>query len=164
MELKKHITEQETIKKIQEAVPEILELKTKTITISQFGTDHWSLFVYIETRAVDFKGVLDKNHLRIRKEVDTAGRIPLGQRPEHSWKPEWGTRLKGFEIDKDLRLPHHDDLDCFDDLENAKLIENLGTGLNPAAKLTKKGILIASKLRNHKANRGCFANFDYKKR
>lgn len=136
----------------------------KTITISQFGRDHWSLLAYIETRTVDHKGVLDKNHLRIKEEVDAAGRTYIG--PKHEWNPDWGTRLKGFAIDKNyqeidssLRLPNHDDLDCFDDLENAKLIENLGSGLNPAAKLTKKGIEIASKLREHKATGGNFSDF-----
>ena len=108
-----------------------------------------------------------KNLLRIKEERDTAVRTSFG--PTHEWKPEWGTRLKGFAIDKNyevidksLRLPNHDDLDCFDDLENAGLIENLGTGLNPAAKLTKKGFAIASELRKHKADGGSFSNFKLK--
>ena len=140
-------------------------MKKQEIKIEQFGRDHWSLFAYIETRIVDYKGVLDKNHLRIKEEVDTAGRTFFG--PSHEWNPDWGTRLKGFAIDKNyqeidssLKLPNHDDLDCFDDLESEGLIENFGSGLNPAAKLTKKGIKIVSKLREHKANGGNFSNFN----
>lgn len=139
--------------------------KNVPIKIEQFGRDHWSLLAYIEVRAVEEGGSLDKNHLRIKEEIDTAGRTYFG--PKHEWNPDWGTRLKGFAIDKNykeidssLRLPYHDDLDCFDDLEGAKLIENLGSGLNPAAKLTKKGIEIASKLREHKADGGNFSNFE----
>lgn len=134
----------------------------KQIKISQFGKDHWSLFAYIETRTVDHKGILDKIHLRIKNPAisnSTHYPLPMGR----NWKSEYGTRLKGFfnKKDKKLQLPNHDDLDCFDDLENAGLIKNAGTGFSPAAQLTKKGILIASKLREHKANGGMFANFDF---
>ena len=132
--------------------------------IEQFGKDHWSLFAYIETRCVDYGGVLDKNHLRIKNNVDKAGQTLISS-PD--WKPEYGTRLNGYfldnnEKDKSKLLENHDDLDCFDDLEEAGLIENTGTGLRPSAKLTKYGLEIASKLRLHKANGGMFADFDYK--
>lgn len=134
---------------------------TKPIKISQFGKDHWSLFAYIETRTVDYNGILDKNHLRIKNPViANSSAYPI----DRSWQSKYGTRLKGFFEKKNstLQLPNHDDLDCFDDLENADLIKNTGTGFNPAAQLTKKGILVASKLREHKAEGGMFANFDFK--
>ena len=132
--------------------------KEEKITIEKFGKDHWSLFAYIETRTVDYGGILDKSHLRIKNDmVRNSTPYPINT----SWKPEYGTRLKGYfdKKDKKLQLPEHDDLDCFDDLEEAGLIENMGTGFNPAAKLTKFGISVASKLRNHKANGGYFSNF-----
>ena len=134
------------------------KIKKTQIEMSQFGKDHWSLFAYIETRTIDYKGSLDKSHLRIKNEiVANSSPYPFNR----YWKPEYGTRLKGYfdKKDKKLQLPNHDDLDCFDDLENAGLIKNMGTGFNPAAELTKKGILIASKLREHKANGGYFSNF-----
>jgi hypothetical protein len=138
----------------------------KPIPIEKFGKDHWSLFAYIETRCVDHKGILDKNHMRCKNEAAAAGRTYPGSYP--SWDPKYGTRLKGYfkdggENDESLKLPEHDDLDCFDDLEAAGLIENMGTGLHPAAKLTKYGHEIAGKLREHKANGGYFANFEYAK-
>ena len=134
------------------------KINEERIGIEKFGKDHWSLFVYIETRTVDYKGMLNKDYLRIKEQVDRAGQRILAP----DWNPEWGTRLKGYFKDKDknLQLPNHDDLDCFDDLECAGLIENMGTGLNPAAKLTKKGIEVAGKLRKHKASGGYFANFE----
>ena len=131
--------------------------------IKDFGKDHWSLFAYVEIRCIDYKGVLDKNHLRIKEEVDTAGRISAYSFPK--WKPEWGTRLSGYwkkdgATDESKKLLDHDDLDCLEDLETANLIESIGTGLFPAYKLTKYGRKVNSKLRNHKADGKNFADFN----
>jgi len=132
-----------------------MEIKTK-----DFGKDHWSLFAYIETRCVDYKGVLDKTHLRISNPANQSPSIMYPQ----VWKPEYGTRLFGYfkedgKEDKARQLPDHDDLDCFDDLETAGLIENQGTGMDPACKLTKLGNEVAGKLRQHKSDGNYFATF-----
>lgn len=135
----------------------------KKILPKDFGKDHWSMFAYIETRCVDFKGVLDVAHLRIRNPA-------IGLRSRHSpylrpkWESNWGTRLRGYfmkdgETNKHYLLPNHDDLDCFDDLEEAGYIENTGTGLNPACVLTKLGSQIVSLLRQHKAKGEHYATF-----
>ena len=129
------------------------------IKIEQFGKDHWSLFAYIETRTVDHKGILNKDHLRIKNPVvANSTNYPM---PKPEWNRNNGTRLKGFfeKKDKKLLIPDHDDFDCFDDLEEAGLIENMGTGFNPAAQLTKFGIKIASDLRKHKSEGKNFADF-----
>jgi hypothetical protein len=132
------------------------------INIIDFGKDHWSLFAYVETRCVDYKGILDKKHLRIKNEIDKSGSDYYFSQAE--WKPEYGTRLFGYfkedgTKDKYRQLENHDDLDCLEDLEDAGLIENIGTGLHPAVKLRKLGIAVASQLREHKTNGGMFATF-----
>jgi hypothetical protein len=132
------------------------------INIIDFGKDHWSLLAYVETRCVDYKGILDKKHLRIKNEIDKSGSDYYFSQTE--WKPEYGTRLFGYfkedgTKDKHRQLKNHDDLDCLEDLEDAGLIENIGTGLHPAVKLRKLGIAVTSQLREHKTNGGTFATF-----
>ena len=136
-------------------------MKVKYIQTKDFGKDHWSLLAYIETRCVDHKGVLDLAHLRVRNPAINSPSYPMS-RP--MWKPLYGTRLSGYFNDNGTKdetrlLKKHDDLDCFDDLENAGYIENMGTGLNPACKITKLGGQVASLLRQHKADGKHFATF-----
>lgn len=131
----------------------------KSIPIEQFGKDHWSLFAYVETRAVDYKGFLDIVHLRTKNTAIAT--TLLGQ---NFWKPEYGTRLKGYFKTDDTKddsklLRNHDDHDCLDDLEAAGLLENVGTLVNPYAELTKEGRRVASLLREHKSKGGQFAEF-----
>ena len=105
----------------------------------------------------DHKGVLDKNHLRIKNPVVKAATTRSIIGPT-TWNPKWGTRLLGYftpdgeENNEDKKLPDHDDLDCLDDLEEAGLIDNLGSGLHPMKQLTKYGKEIAAQLRAHKSN------------
>ena len=142
-----------------------------SIAIEDFGKDHWSLFAYLETRCVDYKGTVNGAHLRHnpakRPAVvgsDTKGISALvagGSR----WKPEYGTRLKGFwkgegETDPARQLLEHDDIDCMEDLEEAGLIKDYGSGLNPLIRLTKEGSRVAGLLREHKSNGGNFAEFE----
>jgi hypothetical protein len=75
-----------------------------------------------------------------------------GNTPDLSKK--YPTRLKGM-----VELPNHDDWDCAEDLEKEGLIENIGTGINPAFKMTEKGFAVSALLRKHKANGGWFSNF-----
>lgn len=129
----------------------------KKILPKDFGKDHWSLLAYIETRCVDYRGVLDVSHLRIKNSAIGTG-APYN-RPK--WKSEWGTRLAGYFESKDesRQIKNHDDLDCQTDLENAGYIENMGTGLNPACKMTKLGNQVASLLRQHKTDGKHYATF-----
>jgi hypothetical protein len=135
---------------------------TVIVERTEFGKDHWSLFAYCETRAVDYRGVLDPAHLRLKNSVLRGMNY---RSMTNEWKPEYGTRLKGFwnedsSKNAHLQLSDHDDLDCLDDLEAEGLIEHVGTGLHPAIVMTKKGREVASELREHKANGGMFANFE----
>lgn len=80
----------------------------------QWGRDHWSLLVYIETRAVDYSGKIAAKHLR-----GDGDKYP--------------TKLK------DSELQGHSDWNCIDDLETAELVINKGTGINPIFHLTDEG-------------------------
>ena len=133
----------------------------KEITTKDFGKDHWSLLAYIETRCVDYKGMLDVAHLRIRNPAIGSPRLPIG-RP--AWKSEYGTRLSDYfkedgTEDNTRQIKNHDDLDCADELEEVGYLQNIGTGLNPAYKMTKLGNQVASLLRQHKADGKHYATF-----
>lgn len=118
------------------------------ISIEKFGRDHWSTFAYIETRIVDYMGVLDKRHMRC--DID---RHPFFAH-EGSKGEKHPTRLLGGEL-----AESHDDWDCIDDLVEAGLLEWNGTGVNPIFQLTEKGQSIAATLRTYKVKGGQFAAF-----
>ncbi len=117
--------------------------------IDVFGKDHWSVFAYAETCCVDRSGNLDMRRLGVNESKRAIRSNGLG------WKPEWATRVKGGgQPDSE-----HDDIDSLDDLEKAGLLVWVGTLINPAVKLTDRGIEVASQLRAHKATGGQFAEF-----
>lgn len=105
-----------------------------------WGKDHYSTFAYLETRTVDYKGTVDFRHMR-------------GQRGVVSKYP---TRLE-----LGVELAGHSDWDCLDDIEDAGLIVNAGSGINPLVQMTEKGCLVAAALRAHKAAGGHFGNFRF---
>lgn len=121
--------------------------------IEQFGEDHWSALVYVESRCVDHRGFLNLQSLRVnatrRPNCDTTQfGTPRG------WQPEWGTRAK----DGTIPDPQHDDLDCLDDMERAGLLESVAS-LSPRYQLTDKGFYLAAMVRKHKTKGGTYATF-----
>ena len=119
--------------------------------IREFGKDHWSTFAYVETCWVDDKGRLDIRRLRINESKRPIRSNGLG------WNPTYATRVK----DGSTPDPAHDDWDCLEDLEKAGLLELIGTMINPAFRLTKRGLKVSAKLRAHKATGGQFSTFEY---
>lgn len=136
------------------------------IGIEKFGKDHWSLLAYVETRCVDFGGVLAPHHMRCNE----ANHPTLSVTPSGiTWKPTHGTFLRGaFDLPKGDRLgagyqlPEHDDWDCLDDLECAGLVE-IQSLSNPRVSMTREGRRIAALLRAHKADGRQYATFDLQK-
>ncbi len=127
--------------------------------INQFGKDHWDLFAHVEYRIMNHQGRLDLVHLRVKNPVLQQNRIG-----ENMWKPEYGTRLFGYwnkdgSVNPKLKILDHDDFDCLEDLEEAKLIESFGTGLHPAYKFTKKGVKIMGLITLHKQEGKNYADF-----
>lgn len=136
----------------------------KPTLLTKWGKDHWSLLAYIETLCVDGQeGVGKIDHARMRANPKTHPllvRVPICPLPTKDGAYEYPTRLKGYEKDKSKCLPEHDDWDCFDDLERNGLVELVGTLMNPLVKITKIGLAYTAELREHKANGGCFTNFN----
>ncbi len=115
-----------------------------------WGKDHWSVFAYIaELAKYKENAAPDKTRMRTNEKthpqlIGCSGNVGGSKYP---------TQLK------EGTLEGHDDWDCLDDLEHAKLLKSVGTGMFPAYKLTKKGIKIAALLYEHKLKGGFFANF-----
>ena len=133
-----------------------------TVPIQDFGKDHFSLLAYVEALCVESikKGVGEIDYRRMRVNENTHG--PLA-RNLGVWRPEHGSRLKGYWNEKhnvcpSRRLDQHDDIDCLDDLGDAGLVEIISL-INGFVRLTDKGREIAARLRAHKSRGGVFATF-----
>lgn len=110
-----------------------MEQATVHVPMVKFGTDHWSLLVYIETRAVDHGGDLNPRQLR------TDGL-------------KYPTRLVADETQVG-----HNDYDCLHDLAKAGLIVE-GPGLK--AWPSNDGWELAGQLRRRRAEKKTFAEFN----
>lgn len=124
-------------------------MSERLIDISVWGKDHWSLLAYLEIRAVDYSGTIDRKHMRTNPETHPHLIWIKGY-----WESKYSTRLKkGF-------IGGHDDWDCMDDLEKAGFLENKGTGFHRVVAFTRNGLRLAYKLREHKASGGNFGDFN----
>lgn len=133
------------------------------VTPEEFGKDHWSLLGYIWTRCTDsFNGQgigeIDKRKVRCNTE-----RHGIHAVNGFRWKPEYGTRLKGYFLEGDNRNPErrldtHDDWDCLYDFEECGYVE-VFSEINGFVKLTELGLDVAARLMKHKASGGNFADF-----
>lgn len=95
-----------------------------TIPMEQFGKDHWSLLIYIESRAVDDERHYDRRHMR-----SDGKRYPTRLRD--------GRHVEG-----------HDDLDCLADLAAAELIQE---GPGDIAWPTDRGWQVVGQLRRRRS-------------
>lgn len=141
----------------------------RTVKLKEFGKDHWSLLGYIESRVHSYNiapntGELDKNHLRINPDGDYGViATPFKGLFNRTWKDSYGSRLFGYwkddkTTDPDKQINNHDDVNCLNDLEAAGLIEVLSL-VNFYIKLTKKGIKMASELREWKNGGNHYSGF-----
>lgn len=133
------------------------------IPVEEWGQDHWATFAYLETVAVDKKGIVDNRKMRcnprLHRELANLG--ALGDIIDGSKYP---TRLKaGQQAEK------HDDWSCLEDMIAAGLIESwyrvkrrreVFGGNEAKVKLTPLGQEIAGKLRAHRANGGKWSEFE----
>ena len=118
------------------------------VPIEDFGKDHWSTFGYIEIRVVDHDGRVVNEHLRCINKRHPFFAHRGGDATNYPTELRGGRKLSG-----------HDDWDCLEDLENAGLLYNVGTGVNPVFRLTDRGREIAGQLRGHKGQGGQWAEF-----
>ena len=116
------------------------------IKAAQWGRDHQSLMLYLETVCVDHDGWL-LHHTYAKEKL----RCDPERHPLQAYRgvvPS-GTRLFNGSVVED-----HDDWDCLDDLIAAGYVENVGTGIDPRIKFSKRGWSYAHRLRREKAKRG----------
>lgn len=139
-----------------------IEDNAKYIPIEQWGKDHWSTFAYLETRAVDARGMIDNRQMRCDSRVhrEFAWQLASGEWCDAS---DYPTCLKDGET-----VDRHDDWSCLEDTVAADLVMvqwrrhyyDKSFGCNRAkVALTKRGWQIAMQLRRHKASGGKYADF-----
>lgn len=116
---------------------------------SQFGKDHWSTLLFLETQIVDKQFPIDLNRLRIN-----SNKRPFRNCSPFGWKDNYSTILKNGEQEIG-----HDDIDVVNDLEDFGYLKNNGTNINIYPRLTDKGHAISSALRKHIANGGSTKSF-----
>ncbi len=137
--------------KLTVAPPTVIEPADRPDT-TLWGKDHWSLLAYLECRAVDHRGHVDMRPMRVNsvKRGFTNG-------ASERWKPEYGTRLK----DGSIPNPDHDDIDVFQELEAAGLVQNPATDLNPCVQITPVGFEVVHLIRQAGAAGGRYKDFNW---
>ena len=131
------------------------------ISIDRWGKDHWSTLAYLETCAVDNRGLIDnrrmRTHPRLHREL--VG-ITFGEIQDGSQYP---TRLREGELEK------HDDWSCLEDMVANKLCRAFFRekydrpfgGNESRVEFTELGLKVAAELRAYKASGGKFSDFFY---
>ena len=128
-----------------------------SIPIDQWGRDHWSAFAYIEAICVE-RGYCVPDRRKIQTNHNRHPHLAYYHDKELDGA-QYGIRLKGGVT---LPGPDYDEWDCLDDMEEAGLMVDVGTGINPAYRMTEKGCDVAAQLRKHKAMGGQYAGFTVK--
>lgn len=134
------------------------------IPIENWGKDHWSTLGFLETRVVDFKGVILNASMRcnprlhrVFAHVDVMTSSPIDG-------SQYPTRLKGGAIHPES----HDDWSCLEDMVAAGLLEahvkyhssSRFGGSKCKVELTDKGREIAAQLRVHRSRGGRWDDFE----
>jgi hypothetical protein len=134
------------------ATPSVQATGNPSVPVAQWGRDHWSTFAYLECRAVENMGVIDRERMR----CDPKRHPGLANSANRSFAGKvYPTILKDGSEKHD-----HDDWDCFEDLIEMGFVTWEGSGIHPVVKFTDKGFLMAASLRTHQANGGNFRNFE----
>ena len=131
------------------------------IPMDKWGEDHWSTLAYIETRIVDYDGILDNRHMRTNPRLhrELVG-ITFGEIQDGSAYP---TRLKGSKTQI-----NHDDWSCLEDMVARGLVDawfyrpdddSVFGNATSLCFLTEKGQAIAGQLRIHKGYGRNFSEF-----
>lgn len=100
--------------------------------MEQWGRDHWSTLLYVETRCVDHQGYLHDNQMRTFR---------------YGYDGNHPTRLK----DGTFAPEGHDDWACLFDMMREKLISSTVLDTGTVYSLTDRGWKIAAALRRHYA-------------
>lgn len=128
------------------------------VSVEDWGKDHWSTFLYLETCAVDFKGAINNEYMRCNSDLH----------PEfHNAACNLMSRNYPTRLTHGRTRDGHDDWSCLEDLMSAGLVQawtykyrtkNIGGGKVKVA-LTDKGWQVVGELRAYKAANGNYADF-----
>lgn len=139
------------------------------VPMRNWGRDHWSTLLYIETRAVDHRGVLDNQHMRtnarLHRELLGKAQFRDGMHGEHP------TRLADGSL-----LERHDDWSCIEDFAAHGLLlaqfrptprsQHMAGApfANTEARIImlSKGVALVHAIRQHKRDGGHTSNFFYR--
>lgn len=131
---------------LQEKIDRSEDSPELRIPRAKWGLDHASVLLYVETRAVDYRGLIDVDRMRCnpRRHPFLEGRAAgLAVKGRTFSSP---TRLRNGE-----KVAGHDDWDCLDDIIAEGLAENTGTGVNVRVRLTDEGWKLVHAVRRHRA-------------
>jgi hypothetical protein len=127
------------------------------IPVSKWGRDHWSTLAYVETRCVDYDGVIRNERMRCNPRVHREF-MHGGDGRNHP------TILAGGET-----VDRHDDWSCLEDAAAAGFVEVefdtddcLFGDAMAKVRMTDLGWEVVAKLRKHKGNGGCYEWFRLK--
>lgn len=117
------------------------------VPMFRWGKDHWSTLCYLETIAVDNKGLVKIPEMRTNVAVHP-------EYVHHITDKEYPTRLRdGFE------LPNHDDWSCMEDMICVGLMIAEMEARKVRITLTEFGWCIAGALRRYRGMGGTLAKF-----
>lgn len=138
-----------------------------SIPPERWGKDHWSTFLYIETRCVDYGGKINNDHMRTKQDKHP-NLVGEAQTSLGVVQRNCATRLKNYFNDKSDKLDDHDDWDCVVDMTAAGLLEcsdvnSINKKLDFVFKMTVLGYEVIMSLRKHKADGGHCSNFEWSK-
>ena len=126
--------------------------------MEQWGKDHWSTFAYIHNRCVNSTnngvGIPEPKHIQCN--LNRHPGLIYSMFGDTRSGEKYGIRLK----DRELPGLDYDEWDCIEDIVNEGLLKDVGTGINPAFKMTDFGNHVISILLKHKTKGGYFSDFN----
>lgn len=137
--------------------PEPLTPADAGVPMTNWGKDHWSVFLYIEDICVNsvVNGIGKPDLRRIQCNHNRhPGLVNWNYHRVDGAK--YGIRLHDG---TEMPGPDYDEWDCIHDLECYGLIQTLGTGINPLFRMTELGNFLASDIRDHKTKGGMLRTF-----
>jgi len=114
---------------------------------TRWGTDHWSILAFLETMAVDNKGLVKVAHMRTHPDVHP-------KYVHHDTEKLYPTRLRDGS-----KLNGHDDWSCMEDMISAGMMFALMRDRRVWIFLTPFGADVAGTLRAFKARGGLYRDF-----
>lgn len=128
---------------------------------TDWGKDHWSTFVYLQTRVVDHGGIVNNQNMRTHPRLHRhlVG-LTFGHMQDGSAYP---TRLANGNT-----RAKHDDWSCLEDMVNAGMLKAYTRvkdrnavfgGTEARVELTTYGVSTYALILSHKAAGGAFATF-----